>query len=252
MNFDQFEISIWQQHLLQSEINCMNNSLVFFFDKCNERIASKINGYQKLTEKIINFTRLIPALEESKEDFNEVLCLLLGGHYKACLLLLRTHFELKNGIIRAVKSDQNIDKFYEKRTKQGERKFLTKPFNIPDQWETELTTLYGHLSKFTHASGKSHSHKTFTPFPKPMFIKESFNYCLDLINQVIDHNSGLLKYCFNDKYWKKDLLKNLYGKEFSFKFDNTYADERIKFLLENIDNKVVNDILKGHKNGKSL
>lgn len=242
MNLHELDIYIWQRNLLEKELEAMNNAIQYFFTNKNSRIIGKINGYQKVTAKIMNFSTLSPAIFESSEDFNELICLLLGGHYKSCLLLLRTHFELMNGIIRAIKNNQPQKNFYNTREIKTERKFLTKSLEISEDWKNELIELFDNLSKFTHASGKKNSNKQFTPFPQPMFVKESFDFCLNLINQVIEHNAGLLKICFKSEYWDQDLLKNIYGKNFNNK--NIYQEESIKYLYKNIDNALINKYLK--------
>lgn len=243
MNLEQLEIFLWQKNLLQNEVNSMNKSLDYFFTARNEKMIRKFNGYQILTEKMVNFSTLSPAIYEAREDFDEIICLLLGGHYKACLLLLRSHLELANGIIRAIKNNQPQTNFYQKREIKGERKFGTKALQVPIDWQEHLTDLFDELSKYTHASGKSNSHKTFVSLPQPTFIEESFGKCLNLINKVVDHNAGLLKYCFKPGYWKQDLLKNLFGKDFGNSFNYDYEEKSIEYLYKNIDNSLIKNYL---------
>jgi hypothetical protein len=78
-----------------------------------------------------------------------------------------------------------------------------------------------------------------------MFKKESFDYCLLKINEVIDHNAGFLKKCFKPELWKRDLLINLFGKEFKAPEEvNNTENFAIEKLFKNIYSKVVLDELK--------
>lgn len=240
MDITELEFWVWQNNLQQQEWICMGNSNKYFKQVTNyHEYIEKFNGYAILIGEMKNFSNLFRALFESEEDIQEIFCLLLGGHYKSCLVLLRTHLELSNGIIRAIKSNQPIKNFEEKRNAEGVRKFLIKPLNISKEWETDITTLYSELSSYTHPDGRKTGHFRLNPLPQPEFKRESFDYCLQKIDEVIDHNAGLLKKCLKSDLWKKDLLVDLLGKEFEISGLDSYEKKAIKNLYKNIHQKIV-------------
>lgn len=246
MELEQSEIYLWQKNLLQKEINCIEQSKQYLFTPKNNQQIRKLNGYQFLCGEMKNFSTLIALIGELQEDFDETLCLLLGGHYKASLLLLRSHFELANNIVRAIESNQPTINFFQNRYKKGTRKFKTKSFKdkMGKDWIDEIISLYDELSKFAHPSAKSTSHSAFNSLPQPIFTERSFNYCFAKINNVVDHNAGIFKVCLKSDLWRQDLLANIFGKSFKLSADEyEYKRDIIEYLYQNIDNKIVKKYL---------
>lgn len=238
-NFLMLQISIWQANLLQKEVNCMNQSSQYFFTTENERIIRKFDAYLMLLSKMKNFSTLISQINELYEDFDETICLLLGAHYKASLLMLRSHFEISNALVRAIKNNEPIKSFYKKRQEKGERKILTKPLQINNEWKKEIDKLSDELSTYIHSTGKSGNHASLIMLPEPTFSKKSFHFCLEKINEVVDHNAGLMKKCFKPELWKQDLLIKFFGKENIAPTVDKYEKNAIDYLYKNIDNIII-------------
>lgn len=251
-DFSMLEIFIWQKNLLQKEIDSMNESIEYFFVPANERMIRKFNAYLILTSKIKFFSTLISQINEAYEDFDEVICLLLGAHYKACLMMLRSHLEISNALVRAIKSNQPQLSFYEKRQKKGERKIQTKTLNISEEWKKEIEKLNDKLSQFVHSTGKSGSHASLAVLPEPTFSERSFNYCLRKIEEVVDHNAGLLKKCLKPELWKQDLILAIFGKEIVLPDTDEYEKNAIDYFYENVNNSTILADLNGNNEAVPL
>jgi hypothetical protein len=161
-------IEFWgmQEKMLEQEVNAISKSIKYFSNLPNyQRFIEKFNGYKTIFGKIKNFSGLFAALNESEEDIEELYCLLLGGHYKACILIMRTHFEFSNGIIRALKANQPIDAFNLQRATPQEHKFKARPLEISDEWRNEINSLYETLSRYAHPDGNKTGYKRLTPLP---------------------------------------------------------------------------------------
>jgi hypothetical protein len=118
-----------------------------------------------------------------------------------------------------------------------EHKFKARPLEISDEWRNEINSLYETLSRYAHPDGNKTGYKRLTPLPYPQFVQTSFDLCLSYLDQVIDHNAGLLKMCIRSKYWKRDLITQLLGKHYAN--DKRIEDELVDGLYRNINAEVV-------------
>lgn len=214
----------WLQNLQKHSLKSANQSLQYFSE--NPEFQKKLKtwySYKMLIEKLKNISSLHSAEQELFEDFNEVLCLLFLGHYKSSLLVLRSHLELFNRVIRSVKDGKGLKKFL----KEDRSCFKTKSLNVSENWKNNLNDLYHFLSKITHSDGYSFSHSQYSSLPIPCFSGSSFETCIEKIHLVISHNSQLMKVHFEKKWNKPFLGLNL------FKITD-YEKDNIEYLFENI------------------
>jgi len=231
---------IWTSHLIENERGCRESFTNAIGNGKFSEVLYKLDQYLVLVGEYKNFTTLIDQLNEAEEDIAQFTALLSGGYYKASLLILRSHFEAYNNMVKAIGSNQPVGSYHKNRAAK------TRHFNIKgltsaeSDLEKELLDVYEELSKNAHSPGRGYGHNSYNrQLPIPVYDEKIVLYCLSLLERVIDCGTAVYIMCTTDTMKKQDLLVSIFGRNpFG---DDPIPTEAISWLESNIRNRKILD-----------
>lgn len=232
---------VWTNHIIESERSCRENFTKAINAGKFSEILYKLDQYLILMGEYKNFTTLIDQLNETEEDIAQFTALLSGGYYKASLLILRSHFEAYSNMVKAIKFNQPVSSYHNKRASKTRHFSIKGLTDLESNLEKELLDVYEELSKNAHSSGRGHGHNSYNrQLPIPMYDEGVMAYCFSILERVIDCGTAIYITCTTDTMKKQDLLVSIFGKN-PFGNDDPIRTGALSWLEDNIRNRKILD-----------
>lgn len=229
------ENMLWTRHLIESERKCRVKFLKAVHRGEYSDILYKLDQYLVLVGKFANFTTLVVQLNEAEEDIDQFTALVSGGYYKACLLTLRSHFEIYMNMAKSIKASNQLIGQYEKQRNEKSRHFSIKGLAKKEgNLEKEIYAIYDELSRNAHSTGRSHGNIVYNHIlPILRYDPTVVRQCFKLLERSIDAATAVYVLCTTDTMKKQDILISIFGSDI-FGGSDPIEEQAITWLKSNI------------------